>query len=297
MFDKVKDFKNYLTAEKGLSQNSIISYGRDLKKFVTFLTSRGITSPHTVTKGHIIDYLIVEKNRGISSNSISRNLIAIKLFFRFLVAEPKHYIKKDVTETIESPKLWRILPEVLTIEEVEKLLSLPDISENNGLRDRAILEFLYATGMRISELSTCKLSDFNPSAGLVLCRGKGSKERLIPIGKQAIYWTNRYLRESRPKLLRKKMSEFLFITRLGRKFSRQGLWKMIHRYVKMLRLPKKITPHTLRHSVATHLLSGGADIRIIQAILGHANISTTQFYTQVDKNRLKSIHHRYHPRG
>ncbi len=291
----IADFQNYLASERGLADNTVISYGRDLRKFAAYLDSVGLRSLARVTRATVIDYLILQKRKGIASNSLARNLIAIKMFFRFLVAE--EVLKNDVTELIESPKLWRILPETLTVEEVERVLSLPDMTTQEGIRDRAILETLYATGMRISELASVKLDDYNPRAGTVLCHGKGSRERVVPIGRQAIRAITLYLRESRPRFLKGKDSPYLFVTRLKSRFSRVGLWKTIHGYVKRLGSDKKVTPHTFRHSFATHLLANGADLRVIQAMLGHANISTTQFYTHVDKERLKSIHRKYHPRA
>jgi len=295
METQIADFQNHLAAERGLAANTVISYGRDLRKFANYLRSVKIFRFEKVRKGNVIDYLISEKRNGISSNSVARNLFAIKMFFRFLVAEG--LLEDDVTELIESPKLWRILPETLTIEEVERVLSLPDMSTREGVRDRAILEMLYATGMRISELANLKLDGYNPREGTAVCHGKGSRERIIPVGRQAIAAVSLYLKESRPWLLKGRKSPYLFVTRLKSRFSRPGLWKMIHGYVAKLGSAKKVTPHTFRHSFATHLLANGADLRVIQAMLGHASISTTQFYTHVDKDRLKSIHRKYHPRA
>ena len=295
MENEIASFQNYLTAERGLADNTVASYGRDLRKFARYLESIRVSSVEKVTKGNLIDYLIAEKRKGIASNSLSRNLIAIKMFFRFLVGEGT--LEDDVTELIESPKLWRILPETMTIQEVERVLSLPDMAAPEGIRDRAILEMLYATGMRISELANLKLDDYNARGGTVLCHGKGSRQRIIPVGRQAVASVSLYLKESRPFFLKGKESPYLFVTRLKSKFTRAGLWKMIHGYVRKLGLSKKVTPHTFRHSFATHLLANGADLRIIQAMLGHASVSTTQFYIHVDKDRLKSIHRKYHPRA
>jgi integrase/recombinase XerD len=293
--DHIASFQNYLTAERGLADNTVLSYGRDLRKFARYLDSIRVSSVQKVTRGNVIDFLILEKRNGIASNSLSRYLIAIKMFFRFLVGEG--VIESDVAELIESPKLWRVLPETMTIEEVERVLSLPDMSTPEGIRDRAIMEMLYATGMRISELANLKLADYSPRAGTVLCLGKGSRQRIVPVGRQAISAVSLYLRESRPFFLKGKASPYLFVSRLKSKFTRAGLWKMIHGYVRKLKLGKKVTPHTFRHSFATHLLANGAELRIIQAMLGHASITTTQFYTHVDKDRLKSIHRKYHPRA
>lgn len=293
--NEIAEFQNYLAAERGLATNTVMSYGRDLRKLGRYLKTIRVSSVEKVTRGNVIDYLISEKRKGIASNSVARNLIAIKMFFRFLVAEG--VLQDDVTELIESPKLWRILPETLTVEEVERVLSLPDMSTVEGIRDRAMLEMLYATGMRISELASVRLDDYNPRTGTVICHGKGSRERIIPVGRQAIASASLYLKESRPRFLKGSESPYLYVTRLKSKFSRPGLWKMIHGYVRKLAPGKKVTPHTFRHSFATHLLANGADLRIIQAMLGHADIATTQLYTHVDKERLKSIHRKYHPRG
>jgi integrase/recombinase XerD len=295
MESEIAEFLNYLAAERGLAPNTIISYRRDLRKLAGYLRSIGISSLHTVSRGNVIDYLISEKRKGIASNSVARNLFAIKMFFRFLVAEGG--LPNDVTELIESPKLWRVLPETLTIEEVDRVTSLPDMATPEGIRNRAILEMLYATGMRISELANVKLEDYSPRQGTVVCHGKGSRERFIPVGRQALASISLYLKESRPRLLKGTDSPYLFVTRRKGKFSRIGLWKMVRGYVQRLALGKKVSPHTFRHSFATHLLANGADLRIIQAMLGHASISTTQFYTHVDKDRLKSIHRKYHPRA
>ncbi len=293
--DEIASFENYLTAERGLADNTVLSYGRDLRKFARYLASMKVSSAQEVKKGQVIDYLIAEKRKGVASNSLARNLIAIKMFFRFLVGEGM--LEDDVTELIESPKLWRILPETMTLQEVDRFVSLPDMSTGEGIRDRAILEMLYATGMRISELASLKLDDYSAQSGTVLCHGKGSRQRIVPVGRQAIHSVTLYLNEARPFFLKGRESPYLFVTRLRTKFTRAGLWKMIHGYARRLGLGKRITPHTFRHSFATHLLANGADLRVIQAMLGHASISTTQFYTHVDRDRLKSIHRKYHPRA
>ena len=288
-------FRNYLIVERGLSLNSVSSYMTDLKLFFNFLDTRGIDSADKIRKKDIIDFMFNEKQRSMTSRTISRRLISIKLFFRFLQNEK--YISHNEAELIESPKLWSNLPEVLSISEVERLLEQPDQTAAEGARDRAILEVLYATGMRISELANLKLVDFNAESGTVICKGKGNKERIIPVGSAAIDYINRYLEMHRGKYLKNEKCEFLFVTRLGGRFSRDGLYKTIQKYVNRLGLNRKVSPHTLRHSFATHLLSSGADLRSIQAMLGHAQISTTQLYTRVDQAKLKSIHQKYHPRG
>lgn len=250
----------------------------------------------TTTRKQITDFIMNLKDNGLSANSISRNLAAIKSFHRFLVIE--RYIKDDVTSVMDSPKLWKKLPEVLNLEEVERLLSKPNLRDWLGIRDKAALELMYATGMRVSELVDLKLDNVNLDVGFIKCKGKGQKERIIPVGRKAITAIERYLNKIRPKLVKKKENvQHLFLTRLGRKMSRQTFWKIIKKYLKRAKIKKEVSPHTLRHSFATHLLERGADLRVVQELLGHANISTTQIYTHINKERLKSIHKKYHPRG
>ena len=287
-------FRNYLVVERGLARNTIASYMGDLERFIEFVGNRGISSVKQVKKKDVIDFLYHEKSRGNSSNSISRGLVSIKLFFRFLQAE--NYIDLNEAELIESPRLWRNLPEVLSVNEVERLMEVPDLTTAEGIRDRAALELMYATGIRISELADLHYSGYQPHSGIIICKGKGSKERIVPVGSTAINYVNKYIDVYRNRNMKLKNGPYLFGTRLGGKFSRAGLWKMIHKYIKKLGLNRKITPHTLRHSFATHLIISGADIRSIQAMLGHAQVTTTQLYTHLDQERLKSIHHRYHPR-
>ncbi len=291
----IEGFGHYLVTERGLSQNTLEAYARDIRKFATFLEGIAKTSFNGVRPGDIVEYMITEKRKGMAINSLARNVVAIKMFFRYLAGEK--LVETNVADEIDTPRLWRHLPEVLTVEEVNKLIELPDTTTAAGIRDRAIVEMLYATGMRISELVDLKLNQFEPVEQFAICRGKGSKERIIPVGGQATEWTKQYVRDIRPSLSRNKKPAELFITRFGRKFTRQGMWKLLHKYIDKLGLEKTITPHTLRHTFATHLLQNGADIRVIQAMMGHSNISTTQLYTHVDTNRLKSIHKKYHPRG
>lgn len=294
MRDLLNEFLNYLSVERGLSKNTILAYRRDLNKYIEFLERRKVGSIENVTRRMISSYLLELKDGGLSANSISRNLVAIKVFHRFLAAEG--YIKDDVTSVIESPRLWKRLPEVLTTKEVESLLIQPDLTKWIGIRDRAILELMYATGVRVEEAANLRSSDLDMEVGFIRCRGKGGKERIVPLGKEAIRAIKRYLEKVRPKLRRGDDPEALFLSKLGRKLSRQALWKLIKKYAFCARLRKTITPHTLRHSFATHLLERGADLRVIQELLGHTDISSTQIYTHVDKDRLKSIHHKYHPR-
>lgn len=295
MKDLIDMFLNYLSVERGLSNNTIYSYRRDLTKYAGYLANRKIESVAKATRDDVTDFMFNQKEKGLSPSSISRNLVAVKTFYRFLVRE--RILKVDPTSVLEAPKLWKRLPEVMTLSEVEALLDAPNLRQEQGIRDRAILEMLYATGMRASELVNLKLEDVNLEVGFVRCFGKGRKERIVPLGRKAGEALTRYLDKVRPKLLKGKTVSEIFLSRLSRKLSRQSLWMIILRYAKAAKIKKKIKPHTLRHSFATHLLEGGADLRSVQEMLGHADISTTQIYTHINKDRLKSIHKQFHPRG
>ena len=289
------EFINYLNVERGLSPHTLDAYKSDIARFIKFLNARGVKSLDDATRDIIGAYLMAEKSRGISSTSLSRNLAAIKVFFRFLASN--RFVRADITDVIESPKIWKHLPEVLSIDEVEQLLNSPRPTTHYGRRDRALIELMYATGVRVSEAAGLKVGDVNLEVGYIRCMGKGSKERIVPLGRVARKALDSYLKLTRPHFLRLRTSETLLLTRHGKPFTRQGLWKIIKSYAKRAKIRKRITPHTLRHSFATLLLSGGADLRIVQEMLGHADISTTQTYTHVDKDRLKSIHKKFHPRG
>ncbi len=295
MDELIDAFLNYLSVERGLSRNTIISYSQDLRGYVGYVKSRSINSLSATTKNEIVGFMMARKDRGIAANSVARSLAAIRMFYRFLVRE--RILNTDPSSLVDSPKLWKKIPETLSVNEVETLLAQPNVrDQKQGIRDRAILETLYATGMRVSEAVNLKLDNVNMEVGFLRCVGKGDKERIIPLGKKAIISIKRYLGSSRQILLKNKESEVLFVSRLGRKISRQSLWKLIKRYAKMARIKKPIKPHILRHSFATHLLERGADLRSVQEMLGHASISTTQLYTHINKERLKSIHRMYHPR-
>ena len=291
----LEEFLNYLTVERGLSKNTIAAYGTDLKHFIARMEAVGIKDIGKIRRQDITSYMLYLKDNGIGSNSISRALVAIKMFYRFLVQE--HLAKDDVSGVIESPKLIRGLPDVLNTDEVDKLLSGPDLRDKIGIRDRAAIELLYASGMRVSEIVELTKEGVNLDIGFIKCRGKGDKERVVPIGRKAREAVARYLEKVRPGLLKGKEDPHLFISRLGRKISRVTFWKMIKRYAKLARIKKDITPHTLRHSFATHLLEHGADLRVVQEMLGHADIATTQLYTHIDRTRLKAIHKQFHPRA
>ena len=277
-----------------MADNTRGSYKRDLYKFSDFLKSKKIDSADKISRQVINSFMMAEKERGLGSNSISRELACVKSFFKFLLKE--NIIKDDAAAIIESPKLWKKLPYTLNESEVETLLDAPNIRDPMEMRDKACLELMYATGMRVSELVNLKMDDVNMDVGFVKCFGKGSKERIVPFGKKAKESIRRYLEKSRPGFLKNRVSNFLFLRKGGDRMSRQTFWKIIKKYVKMARIKKKVTPHSLRHSFATHILERGADLRIVQEMLGHADISTTQIYTHVSKDRLKSIHQKFHPR-
>lgn len=294
MQELIDTFLNYLFVERGLSNNTISSYRIDLVHYINFLKNNHIESLSKVTRQQIRDFMLFQKDNGLSAGSISRGIVAIKVFHRFLLRE--RILTQDPTELIESPRLWKRIPDVLSLNEVELLLEIPNLRQTQGIRDKAILELMYATGMRVSEIVNLRLDQINLDVGFLRCLGKGRKERIIPLGKKAILAIQRYLKLTRKKLLKNKATANLFLNRSGKKISRQSLWKIIKKYAKLTKIKKEIRPHTLRHSFATHLLERGADLRIVQELLGHVNISTTQIYTHINKDRLKMIHQKYHPR-
>lgn len=295
MKEEVEEFLSYLSIERGLAKNTIDAYRRDLAKFITFLSRKGISSFDEVKRPLITNYLIGEKDKNLTPATLSRNLVAIKMLFRFLVRE--RFVKEDVAGVIESPKMWRKLPDSLSLKEVEDLLAAPDARTLQGVRDKAFLELMYATGIRVSEAASLKMADLNMDVGFMKCLGKGQKERIVPFGRRAKGAIIRYLEKVRPVLVKRNPQEpALFVNRFGRKISRQSLWNIVKFYAGKARIKKRLTPHILRHSFATHLLERGADLRIVQELLGHANISTTQIYTHINKDRLKAIHQKYHPR-
>ncbi len=287
-------FLDYLSIEKGLSKNTLLAYERDLKRYGNYLKRAGISSLDGVTRKEIMEFLLKEKDRGLSATSISRGLVAIRMWHRFLAQEGR--IKEDVTEVLEAPKLWKHLPEVLSVTEVEMLLKAPNARKTQGIRDQALLELLYATGMRASEAATVKVGHLNFESGYIRVIGKGDKERIVPVGQHAKKSVQRYLDQARPQWVKQASEDALFVTHLGRKMSRQTVWGILKKYSRLAKVKKKIYPHILRHSFATHLLENGADLRVVQELLGHSDISTTQIYTHVEKSRLKSIHQKFHPR-
>ena len=286
---------HYLIVEKGLSKNTIEAYSHGLSRFLNHLREKGVQEIRDVGKFDVRGFLLALKKENLSAKTIVRNLVAIRTFFRFLVQEG--ILETNPVEDLESPKVAKTLPEILTLKEIEQLLEQPNLQTPLGMRDRAMLEMLYATGMRVSELTHLPTHQVNLEGGYVLLYGKGSKERIVPLGSESIKWVTLYLKESRGILAKGKESPFLFINRSGKGMSRQGLWKNLKNYTRRAGLRKRITPHLLRHSFASHLLEGGADLRSVQMMLGHADISSTQIYTHVTGERLKKIHQRYHPRG
>jgi len=288
-------FLHYLIVEKGLSKNTIEAYGHGLSRFFNYLKEKGVHEIQEIGKFHVRGFLLSLRKRGLSTRTIVRNLVVIRTFFRFLAQEG--ILGANPIENLESPKVEKNLPEILTLREIEQLLERPDLRTPLGKRDRAMLEMLYATGMRVSELTQLPTHQVSLEGGYVLLYGKGSKERIVPIGSEAIRWVLLYLKESRGFLAKGKESPFLFINRSGKPMSRQRFWKSLKDYARKAGLRKRITPHLLRHSFASHLLEGGADLRSVQMMLGHADISTTQIYTHVTGERLKKVHQHYHPRG
>jgi len=295
MDGKAEQFLNYLVVEKGLSKNTIEAYGHDLNRFLQHLAKNGIQEVSKVGKFDVRGFLLALTMEGLSPRSVVRNLTVVRTFFKFLAQEG--VLNTSPVEEIESPEVAKTLPEVLTSKEVEQLLEQPDSHTPLGMRDRAMLEMLYATGMRVSELTHLPVNQVNLEGGYVLLYGKGSKERVVPLGMESMKWLSLYLQGARKNLAKGKDSPFLFINRSGRGMSRQLFWRNLKGYGKKAGIRKRITPHLLRHSFATHLLEGGADLRSVQMMLGHADISTTQIYTHVSGERLKKVHQRYHPRG
>ncbi|MBX0283232.1 site-specific tyrosine recombinase XerD [Ligilactobacillus salivarius] len=289
------DYLHYLKVERGLSENTINSYGIDLKLFLEYLRENEIPTFKQVNKEVIVNYMQSEKNNNKANSSILRSVSSLRKFFQYLAQEK--IIEKDPMLLIDTPKKKQHLPQVLTKEEVEKLLRSPNTGQVLGLRDRAMLELMYATGLRISEIINLKLEDLHLTMGTLQTLGKGHKERIVPVGDEAIKWVNRYLEEARPKLLKQKRSNYLFLNFHGNNLTRQGVWKNLKAEVKKAGIQKNITPHTLRHSFATHILENGADLRIVQELLGHADISTTQIYTHLSNKQLADIYNRAHPRA
>lgn len=290
----VRDFLNYLTVEAGLAQNTVLAYGRDLKGFLEYCQSRKLKSLAEIKPPLIQSYMVVLSKAGSSESTVKRTLTAIKMLLRF--ANLIGLIKADFTSVFDSPKLWQKLPVICSKQQVIDLLSAPDAKEPFYLRDKAMLELLYATGMRASELASIKVSDLNLDVGYLRCIGKGSKERIIPAGKTAAAAVKNYLTGLRFELANNHSGDFLLLSRTGRPMGRIEIWRLVRKYALRAGMPRNLSVHTLRHCFATHLLAGGADLRSVQEMLGHADIATTQIYTHVDQQRLREIHRKYHPR-
>ena len=291
----ISSFLTHVKVDKGLSSNTVSAYRRDLVKFDVFAQKRKL-SLEAVSRDDLVDFLAGLYGMNLESRTVARHLVTLRNFFRF--AQIHELITSDPSINLESPKIRRSLPGYLRLEEVERLLEQPDSTTALGLRDRAMLEVLYSTGLRVSELIGLRVSDLDGKVGCVRCIGKGDKERIVPVGRKALLMVEKYLRDARPKLLGKlRGSPMLFVNRRGVSLSRVGVWKILSGYGKRAGLRVSLTPHMLRHSFATHLLERGADLRSVQLMLGHADISTTQIYTHVVEERLKQIYKAHHPRA
>jgi integrase/recombinase XerD len=288
------EYLNHLLVEKGLSPNTLQAYRRDLSKFVDYLLAQGC-APALATQANVLGFLKHLRETGLSARSSARALVSVRSLFKFFSV--RGMIGRDPTLNVESPKLPRSLPKSLPYQDVEALLGAPDVNDVLGLRDRAMLELLYATGLRASELVTLRVTDVDLSLGVLTAFGKGSKERPVPVGRTAVQWVTRYLQSARPPLCTGKASDLLFVRRGARGITRQGFWKIVKRHGRTAGIKKMLSPHVLRHSFATHLLEHGADLRSVQLMLGHSDISTTQIYTQVGKSRLAKVYREMHPRA
>jgi len=292
--DRVDAFLTFAVAEEGLAARSIEAYFGDLRDFAKFVTARGVQSPGEVTHTTVTVYLLGLRQRGLAAATIKRRAAAIRGLFRFLLREGE--IDQDPTLDLASPHLPRRLPRILSIEEVERLLVLPDLRRPEGSRDRTILEVMYASGLRVSEVVGLDLGDVDLKAELVRAVGKGNKERLVPMGSQAVQALRNYLRQGRPHLGKRRLTQALFLNRRGTRLTRQGYWKLVRGYARRAKITKPLSPHVLRHSFATHMLERGADLRAVQEMLGHAVITTTQVYTHLTRERLKEVYRQAHPR-
>lgn len=295
MEQMVESYLLHLKVERGLAQNTLDSYRRDLTKFVGFLKRQGVFGFDQVDRRGIMSFMEDLHTNGRAAATISRNLAAIRSFYGFLSQE--NLVSKNPSTELDSPKIPKRLPNILTEGQIDRLLEQPKATDASGMRDKAMLELLYATGIRVSELVDLDISDVNLDMGFLRCLGKGSKERIVPMGKTAINCIAAYLKYGRGKLLRNPEETSVFLNIHGRRLTRQGFWKILKKYVKQAGIDGDITPHTLRHSFATHLLENGADLRAVQEMLGHSDISTTQIYTQVTASRLRDVYQQFHPRA
>ena len=297
LHDDLQAFKHYLRAERGLAQNTLEAYGRDLDRFARWVESGGLDDylkPSLRELGEYVGHLREEE--GLAPASAARTLVALKVFYRFLRLEERS--NQSTVDLLSSPTLWQRIPQVLSPDQVNRLLEAPLPHDRYHLRDRALLETLYATGSRASEVVTLRMNDMHLPGGFCKCVGKGSKQRIVPLGRVAVNAIQIYLDKSRPQLIATSPeTPWVFVSRCGKRLTREMLWVVVKKYVKRAGLHSKVSPHTLRHSFATHLLAGGADLRTVQELLGHSSIRTTQHYTHVDRDRLRSIHKQFHPRG
>ncbi len=291
----LENFLDYLAVEENLAANTADSYRRDIRRYLNFLTqTRGYSQPSEILQKDLSAFIRLLDELGLAAKSIARNLSAIRTFHKFLMKE--NLLDHDPAENIDLPKMARTLPSVLDIAEVESILTQPDTLAHLGVRDRAMLELIYACGLRISELLGIKQNQIHADSGFLRVIGKGSKERVVPIGEVAMNWLVYYREKVRPHLAQSAAGDVLFLNNRGKPMSRMGFWKILRKYVVAAGIKKEITPHTFRHSFATHLLEGGADLRVVQELLGHADISTTQIYTHIDREYLKEVHRTFHPR-
>jgi integrase/recombinase XerD len=288
-------FFDYLTVEKGLSKNTLESYGRDVRQFLDFLDESEVYALDRVTKLDILSFMVRMREHGLSERSVARLQVTLRNLYRFLVSE--RLLHENPLDALDAPKLPKRLPHIVSEDEVERFLNQPDPSTPPGLRDKSMLEFLYATGLRVSEMTSLELGQVNVEVGCVRVFGKGGRERIVPFGEVARSFLRDYLKKGRPQILRGRVSPYVFVSPRGGKMSRQAFWKIIKKYGLLAGISPKLTPHTLRHCFASHLLDRGADLRSIQMLLGHVDISTTQIYTHVSRERLKRLHQKHHPRA
>jgi integrase/recombinase XerD len=293
--DHVQSFRDHLDAERGLSLRTLEAYERDVRRLVDFLKARAVVRPGEASAQDLHDFVYHLKDLGLQPTSIRRNISAIRTYYAFLLSEG--IAVADPSERVELPKTWRRLPDVLSRKDVVRLIEAPDVSDRLFWRDRSMLEFAYASGVRVSELTGLALRDLSLEEGFATVFGKGSKERMVPVGRRAIDALGMYLREVRPRLASDAAEGAVFLNGRGKPLSRMGVWKILQKHVKRAGIEKRVTPHTLRHSFATHLLEGGADLAAVQEMLGHADISTTQIYTHVDREYLREAHRKFHPRA
>lgn len=293
--DSMDEYLNYLLIEKGCSSHTIEAYGRDLRAFISHLRAEGLSCLREVAQETVLAYIAAQRTKGLCAKSVNRRLAALRGFYKFLMREGK--AEQNPTATFKMTKAWMNLPYVLSREEMERLLAQPDLIGKAALRDKAMMELMYATGIRVSELVGLTMNAINWQVGYLLVMGKGGKQRIIPLGRCAYRSLQTYVESTRGEALSQRRNDIVFLNRQGGGFTRQGCWKVVKKYAEMAGLSGKVHPHTFRHSFATHLIEGGADIRSVQVMLGHADISTTQVYTHVTREHLKDVHRKFHPRG